>query len=198
MPSYDDSKYRCCCCHVERCALLYALIGGGVSLFLAIGNFLRQEWIYGATLFMAVNFSLYFWILLAQYKRKSALYLPFLIGNGMLLMAGAFALIYLIVMYFYLPVYFVDWIHDKLPKEDVDQVPPETGMISITAIFVNSLGGAASRLSQAGSAGSVHQRRFAHRHQYALDCCSGVEQHETISGLRPSSSCYSGVRVVRE
>ncbi|KAI1718573.1 hypothetical protein Ddc_09212 [Ditylenchus destructor] len=132
-PLYDDSKYQCCCCHVERFAWFIAFIGAALCLLGAIGSFLTHQWPQGAV--AIINFFVYFSIIWAQHKRAAPLYLPFLIINGISLIISVIGLIFLIVIFFWLPDFWMDPIRDQWRKDYPDKSYNEGDLVTAVRVF---------------------------------------------------------------
>ncbi|KAI1706441.1 hypothetical protein Ddc_15285 [Ditylenchus destructor] len=134
-PLYNDSKYRCCCCcHVERCAWVIAFIGAALCLLSAIASFITHQWAQGVL--AIINFFVYFSILWAQHKRKAALYLPFLIINGISLVLSVVGLTLLIVIFFWLPGFFTVPLRDQWHKDYPDKPDNEGDLVTGVRIFI--------------------------------------------------------------
>uniref|UniRef100_A0A915DPZ2 Uncharacterized protein n=1 Tax=Ditylenchus dipsaci TaxID=166011 RepID=A0A915DPZ2_9BILA len=100
----NDSKYRCCCgVHVERAAYAIAFVGAILAAISAIFYFFDGNIGYGVG--SLLNFFIYFSILYAQSKQSSGLYLPFLVLNGLAILLFVGQIVYLIIVYIYMP----DW-----------------------------------------------------------------------------------------
>jgi hypothetical protein len=132
----ESSKDYCCCgIHVETGAKVIAILGlfGTALLFLLGFLALSPGHIVGAVF----AFIIYLCIFLAQSQRTPGLYWPFLILNGFAVITNTIGLLYLIVMFFYMPN---DWqrsIGKSLAAQRQDVSPR---MVTGLAILFNGVG----------------------------------------------------------
>uniref|UniRef100_A0A915CYC8 Uncharacterized protein n=1 Tax=Ditylenchus dipsaci TaxID=166011 RepID=A0A915CYC8_9BILA len=117
-PLYDDSKYRCCCFHVEKAAYFIGFIGAVLNLIGALGYFLQRQWGQGGGAILSAL--LYILVLVAYHKRNPSFYLPFLVLKAIALVLYFLSILFLLVVFFVMP----DWYVDRVRNEWIRNWPP--------------------------------------------------------------------------